>query len=135
MKRFKRAFQLLLGFFPRPLPIGKTAFDNMCSYILNLYGIPDLPSYRVAIANMVMQCGIQAFKSPFWFYRCLRAAMAKEVAYQLIDDDVRARNKEERELKQKAFDAKLAEAVKNQASKPAVTLPEAAANAETLQIS
>jgi hypothetical protein len=115
----KRLLQLFLGFFPKPIPIGKLAFDQFCSYVLNLYGIPDLPSYRLAMATMTMHLGPQVFaKSPFWFFKSIRSAQTKEVAYQIIADDREQRNLEERKLKQAAAE-KLA------ALQPAVTAPQA----------
>src|ERR1019366_896751 len=69
--------------------------------------IPDLASYRLALATMMMHMGLTtAYKSPFWFYRSIRAAQAKETAYQVIAEDREARNLEERQAKQAAYDAK-----------------------------
>lgn len=103
----KKLLAILKGFIPRTLPIGATELNDFSTYIFNLYGIPDLPSYRLCIATLIMHLGPQeSFKAPFWFYKSIRAAQAKEVAYQVIADDREKRNKEEREAKQKAYDAK-----------------------------
>jgi hypothetical protein len=109
---FKRYFRLFLGLFPKQLPIGQTDLNKFCAYVFDLYVIPDLPSYRLAIATMIMHMGPQqAYKSPFWFFRSIRAAQAKEVAYQVIAADREERNKEERISKQAAYNAKVASQV------------------------
>ena len=109
MQKLKRLFRLFLGLFPSALPIGAKELNEFTANIFGLYIIPDLPSYRLAIATMMMHLGPQeAFKSKFWFYRSIRAAQAKEVAYQLVADDREARNLEERKAKQAAYDAKQA---------------------------
>lgn len=116
----KRYFRLFLGLFPRRLPIGQSELNQFCADIFGLYVIPDLPSYRLAIATMIMHLGPQeAYKAPFWFFRSIRAAQAKEVAYQVVADDREARNKEERIAKQAAYDQKMGES--NQAAVTANT--------------
>lgn len=112
MKNFKTLLKLILGFIPKRLPIGSKELVDFSTEIFNLYGIPDLPSYRLCIATLIMHLGPQvAFKAPFWFYLSIRSAQSKEVAYQVIADDREKRNLEEREAKQKAYDArKLSEA-------------------------
>lgn len=111
MLKLKRLYQLFLGMFPKQLPIGTAELNQFCADIFGLYVIPDLPSYRLAIATMIMHLGPQtAFKSPFWFFKSIRAAQSKEVAYQLVADDREARNKAERELKQFEFEARKAAA-------------------------
>lgn len=108
MLRLIRFYKLFLGLFPKSLPTGAQELVKFSDDIFELYSIPALPSYRLAIATMMMHLGPQAaFKSPFWFFRSIRAAQNKEVAYQLVADDRELRNQEEREAKQKAFDAKL----------------------------
>jgi hypothetical protein len=120
VSKLKRYLDLFLGLFPRPLPIGQTELNNFFANIFGLYVIPDLPSYRLAISTMILHMGPQeAYKSPFWFYRSIRAAQAKEVAYQVVADDREARNLVDRQQKQAAAEAKVASA----AAQPAVTIP------------
>jgi hypothetical protein len=134
---FKRLFGILTGFIPRRLPIGAKELIDFSSNVFSLYGIPDLPSYRLCIATLIMHLGPQvAFKSPFWFYLSIRSAQSKEVAYQVIADDREQRNKEEREAKQKAYDLKKAE-LENKADEllkqAAVTASNGATDASTIQ--
>lgn len=111
MTKFQRGLALFLGLFPQPLPRGVKELESFFTKFFSVYDIPHYSSYRLAIATMLMHLGPEvAFKSPFWFYRSVRAAQAKETAYQVIAEDRESRNKLEREAKQAAFDArKLAE--------------------------
>ena len=110
MDKLARWFKLFLGLFPQPLPRGVSELNNFYTNFFSMYDIPDLASYRLALATMMMHMGpTTAYKSPFWFYRSIRAAQAKETAYQVIAEDREARNKEEREAKQAAYDTKMAQ--------------------------
>ncbi len=116
MKKLLKLWNQFLGLFPQPLPRGVSEMETFFNKFFNTYDIPNLDSYKLAISTMVMHLGpTVAFKSPFWFYRSVRAAQAKETAYQLIAEDRESRNLAEREAKQKAYDAK-------QAAVPAVSL-------------
>lgn len=116
MDKLTKLYRLFLGLFPRRLPIGAQELKDFSTDIFSLYGIPDLPSYRLCIATLIMHLNPQeAFKTPFWFFRSIRAAQSKEVAYQVIAEDRELRNREEREAKQKAFDLKQAEVIAQQA--------------------
>jgi hypothetical protein len=122
--RLKRYLKLFLGLFPTALPIGASQLNQFCADIFGLYVIPDLPSYRLAISTMILHLGPQeAYKSRFWFFRAIRAAQAKEVAYQLVAEDREARNLEERKAKQAVYDAKQAFTVS-----PEVTAQQVASN-------
>lgn len=123
MTRFKRILFLFLGLFPQSLPRGVPELETFFTKFFSLYDIPHLASYRLALATMLMQLKpTEAFKSPFWFYRSIRAAQAKETAYQVIDEDRQIRNLEERKTKQAAFDARQILAT-GATSQPAVTVP------------
>lgn len=107
MYKLERLWKLFLGLFPQPLPRGVSELESFYDNFFSLYDIPALDSYRLALATMMMQAGPTTWlKSPFWFYRSIRAAQAKETAYQVIDSDRKARNLEERQAKQAAYDAK-----------------------------
>ena len=118
-QRLQRLIGLLLGFIPRRAPIGIKEFNQFCDTIFRLYNIPDNESYRVAIATVIMHSeGLGNYRrSMYWYFKSIRLAQGKEVAYQIIADDREARNKADREAKQAAYDAKVA------ASQAAVTAP------------
>ena len=91
MKNFKTWFiftaKRFAALFPSKLPTkGAAELDVFCASIFDLYGIPDMPSYRHAIATMIMHLGPQADrKSKSFFARSVKKAMANQIAYELID--------------------------------------------------
>lgn len=110
MPNYKKLLSLFLGLFPQPLPRGVSELKGFFDKFFGTYDIPALDSYKLALATMMMHLGPTiAFKSPFWFYRSIRAAQSKETAYQLISEDREKRNLEERQAKQAAYDLKQAE--------------------------
>lgn len=86
MKLVQKWFYRLLFIFPRPLPcLGMTDFDRFCDDIFNVYDLPSLPSYRQAIASMVMHLSpTTAYKSPMYFAFAVKKAMANQLAYEKI---------------------------------------------------
>ncbi len=74
-----------MGFLPSRLPLGMTEFDDFCTSIFKTYSLPDLPSYRHAIASMVMHLGPTTANKPKWFFaKSVRKAMANQIAYENI---------------------------------------------------
>jgi hypothetical protein len=86
MQQLKKFSNKLLGFLPQPLPHkGLSDFDQYCDLIFETYDLPDLPSYRNAIASMIMHLGPStAMKAPYFFAICVRKAMANQIAYEKI---------------------------------------------------
>lgn len=86
MNKLHKLFLKVVFFFPRPLPhIGMTDFDRYCELIFTIYGLPDLPSYRQAIASMIMHLSPSTFyKAPFYFATSVKKAMANQLAYEKI---------------------------------------------------
>lgn len=73
--------------FPRRLPIGRAEFDDYCSFLFLVHNLPDLPSYRNAVATMVMHLGpTVSRKAPYYFVTSIRKAQANEVAYAVIQE-------------------------------------------------
>jgi hypothetical protein len=96
--KLKKLAAYLRGFLPKALPKGSLEFDQFTASILETYSIPDLPSYRNAIATMIMHLGpTTSFKSPYYFAVSIKKAMSNQVAYQKIQEY----KKLEKELEEK----------------------------------
>lgn len=82
----KKLLDQLVGFFPHRLPMGATALEEFCRKIFDTYSVPDMPSYRQAIASMIMHLPQTVYHKAPWFFACsVRKAMANQVAYEMID--------------------------------------------------
>lgn len=78
---------MILARFPHKLPVGGSEFDSFFESICTLYGLPNLPSYRQAVATMIMHLGpIQYRASKHYFYASIRKSMANQVAYDKIQE-------------------------------------------------
>lgn len=84
--KLKKMIKRFIGFFPQSLPhIGMKDFDAYCDMIFFTYDLPDLPSYRQAIASMIMHLSpTTSSASPFYFAKCVKKAMANQIAYEKI---------------------------------------------------
>lgn len=81
----KKAFQRLTGLLPSQLPMGMQDLDRFCISIFNTYDLPDMPSYRHAIATMIMHLGpTQSRAAKKYFAISIKKAMSNQVAYELI---------------------------------------------------
>lgn len=81
----KKLLSKLRGFFPTALPTGKTEFDQFCLKIFDIYNLPDMRSYREAIATMIMHSGPTiSTKSLYYFAKSIRKAQANQVAYNML---------------------------------------------------
>lgn len=79
MKKFVRSF------FPVKLPTGLLEFNQFSSNIIETYNLPNLPSYKHAIASMIMHLGPTTFyKSPRFFAISVKKSMANQTAYEMI---------------------------------------------------
>ena len=81
-----KALKKFKGLFPHPLPCkGISDLDKYSDEIFATYDLPDLPSYRNAIASMIMHLGPTcAWKAPYFFAISVRKAMANQIAYEKI---------------------------------------------------
>ncbi len=92
-----RKYKFLRFMLPVGLPIGDLAFDDFCTELFQVYQIPDFPSYRNAIATMIMHLGpTKYYKSPFYFCLAVKKAQANQVAYEVTQ---RIREQEKEKLK------------------------------------
>ncbi len=84
-KAVVRIFKHTRGFFPSALPVGVDQFNGFADSIFDLYGLPNLPSYKHAIASIVMHLGpTTAYKSKFFFSLTIKKSMANQIAYEVI---------------------------------------------------
>lgn len=94
-----QSFKLrLLYLFPRSLPRGAKEFDSYCDTLFALYQLPNLQSYKEAIATMILHLSPTTDrKSPLFFVKSVKKAMANQVAYSFLHPP-----KEDEEAKKKA---------------------------------
>lgn len=83
----RRIINKVLGRLPTQLPIGVTSFEAFVNSIFETYDIPNLNSYKHAVATMIMHLGPdQDKKSKYHFARAIRKAQANEIAYQTMQN-------------------------------------------------
>lgn len=88
----------ILGYFPQALPTGTDAFDAYCTRLFGAYSLPDYPSYREAVATMILQMpapkgqiSAPADVAPRKIANAIRKGMVNEVAWNYIQDQKAAR--------------------------------------------
>jgi len=101
MRRFVSKLKKLIkkqrAMFPTRLPVGATELKSFCDSIFEIYDLPSHPSYRHAIASMIMHLGPTKDSAPMAFFaKSVRKSMANQVAYDLID---KIREEKQNELK------------------------------------
>lgn len=95
----------VIGFFPVPLPVGASQWDKFCKWVLYAYRFPDYPSYRNALAGMIMHFPQTTTRvRPRLLARMIYNGQAKQTAYQVIEDE-RAKDKARQEKILKDLDA------------------------------
>jgi len=83
----KKFLYRLRGYFPSRLPVGASDFHKFADSVFWTYNLPNLPSYRHAIASMIMHLGPQVESAPKrYFARTIKKAMANQVAYEVIQE-------------------------------------------------
>lgn len=83
--RFKRVIALLKGFIPQRQPIGRTELETFTKDLLELYNIPQLVSYKNAVATMILQDS-KLYRSKWYYMVAIRKAQANETAYQIMQE-------------------------------------------------
>jgi hypothetical protein len=85
LSQIHRFFMKIKAFFPTWLPMGEKDFDHFATTVLTTYNLPDLPSYRHAIAASMMHLPpTQAKKSIRYFGFIVRKAVSNQIAYEKI---------------------------------------------------
>lgn len=87
MIKLDKIRQKVAGFVPTALPVGKEEFNKFCASIFYTYDLPALPSYKHAIASMIMHLGPTKAKATKRFFALsVKKAMSNQVAYEIIQD-------------------------------------------------
>lgn len=87
MGKFQKAFNYISSFFPTALPRGTGEFEDFAQSIIDTYKLPDLPSYRHAIASMIMHLPPTCHRAAKRFFaKSVLKAMANEVSYAKIQE-------------------------------------------------
>lgn len=74
----------LWGRMPRKLPVTLKDFVAFSDEVFEAFDLPAEPSYRSAIATMVMHLGpTVTHKPPKYFAQSIKKAMANQVAYEV----------------------------------------------------
>ena len=98
--QFKKFLVRLTFFFPSPLPIGMTEFEDWADSILAHSVAPNNDSTRFALATMILHLpSLASWKSKEYFLRALHKSAANQIAAGVMQD-----------LKQKQADAAKAAA-------------------------
>lgn len=91
IEKVKQFPKRIRGLLPMRLPVGVTQWNSFCVWVLSAYGFPDLPSYRQALAQMIMHLPQHVvFKTPRWFAQQIKNGQVKQTAYQVVEDARRA---------------------------------------------
>lgn len=83
-----KQLDLLLSYFPRPLPTGMTQFETWSNRIISQAGqFADVDSMKWALASHVMHLdAVKAYVPDQYFIRALRKAAANQIASQVFQD-------------------------------------------------
>lgn len=85
VQSFKKWLAYACAHYPTPLPVGVAEFKAWSDSIFQIFGLPDMPSYRQALASMVMHLGPTVSRQPKAFFaKSVKKAMANQVAYEMI---------------------------------------------------
>lgn len=81
----KKQLNQLFGLFPSKLPTGVAEFKDWADSIFYTYDLPDMPSYRQALASMIMHLGPTVDRKPkLFFAKSVKKAQANQIAYEEI---------------------------------------------------
>lgn len=106
-ENIKKSYKKLIYTLPSKLPVGMNEFDQFCKSVFDTYDLPDAPSYRQAIASMIMHLGpTEARASKRYFAASIYKAMANQIAYENIQL-IKKHEAEEMEKQKQLADAAL----------------------------
>lgn len=92
------AWKKFLTFFPSRLPRGRKEFDDFCSSILSIYGMPNEPTYIHAIGTMILHIGPNhSRKSKRFFANSLIKSQANQVSFAVLQEIKEAEKKKKEE--------------------------------------
>lgn len=101
--RFKEVTEKLSLLFAHPLPTGRQEFNAFCEKIFRIYRLPDMRSYREAIATMIMHLPPTCHRMRLqYFAKSIRKAQANQAAYGMIQEFKAALQAEELKAEEEA---------------------------------
>lgn len=113
LEKLKKLYRQFRGLFPSKLPIGYTEFDAWAQSIICTYPMPTQhrDSILWSLSNMVMHLGPKdAYKSKFFFFLMLHASATKQIAHGIFSE-VKTRQKQAEEAKNKQSEVTGTESV------------------------
>ena len=85
--KLKRSVRKLRYFFPSPLPLGVTEFNNWAQSIIDTYNLPNNDTVVGALGVMIAQLGpSEASKPKRYFGMCVRKTMANQVGHSRFQE-------------------------------------------------
>lgn len=122
MSKIAKKLTFVRYLFPSKLPIGVIEWEKFCTSIFKAYDLPDLPSYRNAIATMIMHIPPTIFYKPKHFFGvAVKKAMSNQTAYEIIQQIREAETLKEEEAK-KALEAIVVEPIQDAAPSAAISI-------------
>lgn len=111
-----RILNLMIGFFPTPVPQGGTEFEKWSDTIIETYKpAADARSVKFALCALLMRLDpTEAFKSKFYFALCLRKAAAAQVAAFKMEEIKKEQAEEQAKKLQEEQEAKNVVSVQDQ---------------------
>ena len=112
--KFKQLVNVVLSYFPSPLPIGITEFEKWADSVLALTPLPNNESMKWSLATMILHSDKgDAYKAKRYFARCLHKAAANEIAGAYMHE---LKEKQKRQMQEEA--AKAAQAASEVSNEP-----------------
>lgn len=85
--KLKKLLNIVLSYFPTPLPIGISEFERWSDSVLELTPLPNNESMKWSLATMILHSDKgDAYKPKRYFARCLHKAAANEIAGAYMHD-------------------------------------------------
>ena len=94
--KVRKLWRRIRNHFPSKLPTkGSKEFDEWSEDLFRSFDLPDNPSYRHAVASMILHLGPQTTsKAKSYFAISIRKAMANQIAFEKIQEYKKAEEKE-----------------------------------------
>jgi hypothetical protein len=83
--KLRKYYGPIKGAFKHSLPTGATEFDKFCERILGYYNLPNVRSYKEAIAHMIQHLDPLTTKAPLtYFAKSIKKAQANQAAFHAL---------------------------------------------------
>lgn len=107
--KLRKYYGPIKGIFKHKLPTGATEFDSFCERVLSYYDLPNMRSYKEAIAHMIQHLDPLTTKAPLTFFaKSIKKAQANQAAFhalQKFKDEAKEEAKKIEEEKAKEITA------------------------------